>query len=244
MGSLKQVSDRLGLVLRFTAALDEAGWEQEDLELLDAAKARELLAAFRGTMTAPEERGMDTEAQIGRAIAWYRKYADIALAPDEIRAALPERRPGFDRLIVVAAGMTPNRCYETLARQYGAESVWRYMDDLDCEIVSVRSATKLYAVWCRNQREADEEHRNKAAQSFNQNDCLTLEERLVFGGLYFGETGQHLDVQCWTICGGSRSRGGDVPNVNWNPGYRLVNVHWWSAEDRSLHGAVRAAVSL
>ena len=223
--------------------LEAAGWTVEDLERLNKSRSREALGVLRGTMTPMEERGMSTNAQIGRIIAWYMKYTGKNLLVEAIEQALPERQPGFDRLIVVASEMTHNRCYATLEKQFGAESMCSYIENLANTVTSVRKTKKLYAVWCRNQKEADKENRNETANHFKQNKCLTLEERLIFEGLYFAETGEHLDGKCYTICAGSRDHDGRVPGVSWDPADRRVRVHWCYADNRYSDSAVRSAVS-
>lgn len=207
----------------------------------DPEYRRRVVTALLDSTPSDMPTGMDTNAQIQRIIGWYAKYAGINLESQEIFAVLPERQLGFDRLIVVAPGMTPNRCYETLGKQCG---VWRYTDDLSAIVTSVRTATKLYAVWCRNRQEADLEHRNQSANQLQQKDCLTLEERLLFEGLCFEETGQHLDEKSWTICGGSRYEDGLVPSVDGDSDFQTVGVNWCDVRSRNSRGAVRSAVSL
>lgn len=153
---------------------------------------------------------------------------------------IPEHQEGFDRLLVISQGMTPNKAYGRL----GALGIktWRYQNNLDT-IFSSRLANADYAVWVRDRQEADEEWQGKSA-----NDALallvngiTLPERLVFEEDYFLETTQYLDEQKITLCTGSRYSGGDVPEVHWRDGG--VGVHWCDAGYANGGLRVREVVS-
>ncbi len=212
------------------------GWTEEDLKVLRARRA-EVLAFLRGAQTPEGLKGMSTEAQLARWVALYREVFGIEL--DSASIKIPERKPNFDRLLVVAKGMTPSVIFAAKAKLFPS---WKWCENLDCEIVSIRSAKDdSYAVWCRNRQEADEENRNQPANSFKQEVCLTLEERQLFGIAYKRETGQHLDVRHYTICAGSRLRSGFVPLV-----YRLndgsVRVGWCDVDCAYSSNAVRSAV--
>ncbi len=157
---------------------------------------------------------LSTEVQVEGILRWYQLYPQIDLTADRIARVLPARDDEFQRLIFVAAGMRPSRCFEALRRQCGPDQVWQIAGDLDKEVASVRTTEIDYAVWARDQRNADEENAQQSPDRFNREDCQTLEERLVHGGLYFQERGQHLDNVGLTACAGSRFRGSDdVPGV-------------------------------
>lgn len=213
------------------------GWTEEDLKTLRARRA-EVLAMLRGGQTPEDMKGMSTEAQLARWAVLYREVFGVELDCRSIK--IPARRPGFDRLIVVAKGMTPGVIFAAMDKLFGA---WDYYDDFDSNIVSIRNAKNgSYAVWCRDRQEADEENRNKPANSFKQEECLTDEERKLFGVAYFRETGKHLDVKYYTICGGSRDRQCNVPCVRWDSLNRTVNVCWDYVGYRHSNRAVRSAV--
>ena len=189
--------------------------------------------------------GMATDMQIARTIRWYRLFSglDMPVTPERIIRVMPEREPGFDRLLFVAAGMRPNRGYESLQRQCGPDTLWRSHDDLDAAIVSVRSTDEDYAVWVRDRPEADEENQDRPATGFEQTDCETVEERLIHEGLYFQQHGRHLDEVNVTLCAGSRSRGGSsVPGVGFGAANRRVGVcaGWCSVSDHRPHLRVRS----
>lgn len=128
---------------------------------------------------------------------------------------IPERRTGFDRLIVVAKGLTPNLVYEVCDKQF---SCWRYYDDLNSAIIhNDREPTEHYAVWVRDRVEADEEFKNFSAKQLQKKSIkgITLLERMVFGLKYWIETNKHLDIDNITLCAGSRYQDGSVPYVFW-----------------------------
>lgn len=147
---------------------------------------------------------------------------------------VPEHQDGFDRLLVIPQGMTPNAAYGRL--ESAGIPAWRYIADLNT-IFSSRLPNAYYAVWIRDRQEADEEWQGKSA-----NDALalfvngiTLTEWLVAEENYFCETGKHLDEQSITLCAGSRDPAGLVPRVDWDDS--KVDVGWCGAYD--AFGSVR-----
>ncbi len=147
---------------------------------------------------------------------------------------IPEHRDGFDRLIVIPQGMTPNKAFDRLTA--ANIPAWRYMDNLDT-IFSSRLANADYGIWVRDRQEADEKWQGKSA-----NDALvllvngiTLPECFILGEDYFLETGKHLDEQNITLCSGSRRPDGRIPSVDWDGGG--LDVRWYEAGD--AHGRLR-----
>lgn len=92
--------------------------------------------------------------------------------------------------------------------------------------------------------EADEANKNKSADDLDRTEHITLRERLLMELDYFNETGEHLDVQNWTLCSGSRRSDGSVPGVGWYPDDRRLDVHWAHRFDRRDYLLSRSAVSL
>jgi hypothetical protein len=110
---------------------------------------------------------------------------------------------------------------------------------------SVRTcANGPYITYVRDRQEADEENRDRRTDSFGQDDCITLEERLLYEIVYFLETGLHLDKERITLCVGSRYSDGTVPGVVWSAGNQTVDVYWYNVGDHNPSLAVRSAVSL
>lgn len=176
------------------------------------------------------------EAQLA---AWHTLYQERGIELGEI--LIPERKPCFDRLIVVAARLTNNQVYAWCEQKFGC---WRYQGDLNT-ITSERSPKRAYAIWVRERVEADEELKNLSANQLEKKKVsgITLLERLLYELKYFAETGKHLDVENFTLCAGSRCSDGNVPRVGWRSGRREVGVSW-CGPDRARDGLrARAVVS-
>jgi len=146
---------------------------------------------------------------------WVRFYHEVfGIEADFTDLQIPEKRDGFNWLIIMLAGLTPNKLFAKCQERFAS---WKHTDDLNT-IKSVRTADKTYAIWVRDRIEADEENKNKST-----NDCksegingITLEERLLLELFYHWRTGKHLDIDNWTLCSGSRSPDGHVPYVDWH----------------------------
>lgn len=159
---------------------------------------------------------------------WQEFYCDVfRLKVDFSGVAIPTKKKGFDRLIVVAQGMTPQRLYDKCAELF---SCWKWPnDDLDKIVQSERTAKdSAYAVWFRDTVEADEDLKNLSPNDLAKKSIpgITLEERFLYELKYFKETGNHLDIENWTLCTGSRGPGGGVPAVRWGPLVRKLEVLW------------------
>lgn len=171
---------------------------------------------------------------------FYREH--FRVEKDFSKLSIPKKQKGFDRLIVVAEGMTPNKIFARL-KELMPTSVFKWWDKSD-KVISDRMADKEdYAIWVRDRVEADEELKNKSANDLKKEDIpgITLGERLLYELKFFDETGKHLDVDNWTICAGSRGRDGDVPRVHWYDGE--VSVNWDGPGHRRDYIRARAVVS-
>lgn len=176
------------------------GWTEEDIKIL-ASRQAEVRAFLRGSVAPTSERGMSTEKQKKRWVGLYRDLFGIEIDVEAI--AIPPRLPGFDRLIIVARGVTINSIFQVLPKIFSCKSGYPPNTDLDCDTRSVRSSSNgAYAVWCRDQRHPDQENKGLAVSSFSQEECLTLEECLLFGVAYTSQTGNFLEGMI--LCGGSR----------------------------------------
>lgn len=156
---------------------------------------------------------------------WQKFYNDVfGLELDFSEVRIPEKKDGFDRLIVVACGMTPQRLFDKCQEMFPS---LKYTDkNLDEFIKSDRTVQNgHYAIWVRDRIEADEENRNLSANDLKERggDEETLEERELHELKFFKETGRHLDLQNWTLCTGSRNSFGSVPCANCNDGKFKVN---------------------
>lgn len=167
-----------------------------------------------------------------RLLVGYQRFCRevFGLETNLSKVVVPNQRSGFDQLLVVAQGLTIGRVLEVCRQNFPVDC---YLDNPDEQIVkNDRSPDKAsYAIWVRDRIEADEELKNRSANQLRDDKVPieTLLERLLHELKYWYETGgknngQHLDIQNWTLCAGSRGRSGDVPHVAWHDG-RLC-VYW------------------
>lgn len=177
---------------------------------------------------------------------WQDFYYDVfGIKADFSNLVIPEKRKGFDRLIVVAQGVTPQYLYDKCD---GLFKVWKWTDkNLDEIVVSDRTAKNgAYAIWVRDRVEADEELRNLSANQLKKQGMpgITLEERLIYELKYFKETGKHLDIKNWTLCLGSRYSDGFVPSAFWSGDCGEMSVGGCHSGDAGGgYGRAREAVS-
>jgi len=192
------------------------------------------------------QRVIDASGKVLTGLAdWQGFYRDLfGLEVDLSGLVVPAKKKGFDRLIVVAQGMTPQRLYDKCAEFFPC---WKWADeDLDRVVQSERTAKDgTYAVWFRDVVEADEDLKNLSANDLKTKGIpgITLEERLLYELKYFKETGGHLDIENITLCSGSRCSDGDVPEVGWVPVGRRLSVVWCHPVDSDPGRRSRRAVS-
>ncbi|GEM_PF-6863497 len=139
------------------------------------------------------------------------------------KVKLPPVREGFSwGLVMIHVPIETE-----LAAMKAQFPIYRWTDEnLDTIVSSVRSAVKKpYAVWFRDRVEADTE---LASRSYNdlvaaKANCITLPERIRLERWFYWKTKKHLDPKSITLCGGSRSSVGSVPDVNWDGSGLYVN---------------------
>jgi hypothetical protein len=147
--------------------------------------------------------------------AWQNLYRDFfGIKVDLSTLQIPARKEGFDRLIVVAKGITPQIILDQCRKLFPYEI--SKVDGINLgKVKSARTSEEMYAVWFRDETEPDQDLRG-----FSDNDLkdrnvqgITLEERLLFELKYFIETSRHLDVGSVTLCTGSHESNGNVAIV-------------------------------
>ncbi len=161
---------------------------------------------------------------------------------DLSQVKIPKRQPGFDRLLVIAQGLTPDKVFEICQKRF---KCWRYTEDLDkaTEGRNDREPTQTYTIWVRDRVEADEELKNLSAEELQKQKIpgITLLERLIYELKFWDETAKHLDIQNLTLCSGSRNPGGGVLNVDWSSD--RLRVDWYAPQDADPSFRARAVVS-
>ena len=166
--------------------------------------------------------------------SWQALYQDLFEAKiDFSNLRIPAHQQGYDRLIIVARGMTPDVIYHKCRELFfGWKSNHKDLDEI---VRSDRSGQNgAYAVWCRDTVEPDEDLMNLSAEDLKAKNipCLTLEERLLFELKYYNETNWHLDPETFTLCAGSRYTDGYVPTVRYRVTAVGLGIHWYDPEDR------------
>ena len=161
---------------------------------------------------------------------WQAFYADVfGIGTDFSSLVIPGKRADFDRLLILAQGMTPQRLYDKCKELF---PTWKWTgNDLNKIVKSDRTAKNdTHAIWIRDLVEADEELKNLSANNIKRQNIIgiTLEERLVYELKFFRETGKHLDIKNVTLCSGSRDGGGGVSSVSWSGG--RLDVRWYDPD--------------
>lgn len=169
---------------------------------------------------------------------WEAFYQDVfGLYVDFSGIAIPKAPDGFNRLIIVAQGITLNAAINACRDRF---PTWTYYDDLDSDVTKNDRTNEsgAYALWVRDRVEADEELANKSANDLASENipCETLLERIIMGLDFFERTKGHLDINNVTLCAGSRDRGGRVPGADWGYGGFCVSRCRSSDRDSRLRG--------
>jgi len=177
---------------------------------------------------------------------WQNFYQEtFKITPDFSDLEIPEKREGFDKLIIVDKWMTVQKLFDKCKELF---PVGKYIEEnLDKIITSDRHAEKeAYAIWIRDRIEADEEWKNLSADDVEEEGLITqtLEERLIQELEYFKRTKEHLDDKenAITLCAGSRRSDGRVPNLGWHRN-KLIIASCLS-DRRSGHLRPREVVAL
>ena len=163
---------------------------------------------------------------------WQEFYQEtFQITPDFSKLEIPEKREGFDKLLIIAKGMTPQKLFEK-CKEFFPSNISTKDNDLDKVITSDRNTKKeSYAIWVRDCIEADDQKLEDLSVDEIKKQGLvteTLEERLIQELEYFFRTKDHLDKERVNLCVGSLYVTGRVPSVRW------VNdnlyVYWYSMD--------------
>lgn len=179
-------------------------------------------------------------------VQWWRMHYQrrYRMNPDFSNLYLPEHQPGFDRLVIMAKGLTHRRWVEMAREIHGVNL---YNQDLDgCVTTNDRAPeNRPYGIWIRDRQESDEELKSLSANDLKRRKVsgITLLERLVAGTGYLFDEQCYMDVKNITLCSGSRYSYGSVPNVGWHVDGRRLCVGWCSADCADDGLRTRAVVS-
>ena len=202
---------------------DMSEWSDMLMDLLrqigDGSKTRQMFQAFLENRNPFAITNIREEWQ-----EFYRKYFRITVDFSDV--IIPEDPGGFPRVIFIPEGLTFATVIKALREKF---KVSLYTEDLDKDVTeNIRIPDKSYAIRVHGRQEADEEWKDTSASQLKEQNvnCVTLMERLVDELKWFDETGEHMDIDNWTLCAGSRYSGGRVPGVGWRSGSRGLRVGW------------------
>jgi hypothetical protein len=175
---------------------------------------------------------------------WQDFYRDLfKIEADFSKLKIPEHQADFDRLIIVAQGMSPDRLYHKCRELFlGWKSTNKELDEV---VQSERSSQESpYAVWFRDTIKADEDLKNLSAKDLKTQGIpgITLEERLIYELKYYTETSGHLDPETFTLCAGSLYTDGYVPTVRYRVTCVGLGIHWHDPQNRFIGMRARRAV--
>lgn len=187
---------------------------------------------------------MNKNASVGLTKNWQDFYRDLfEINTDFSNLRIPVHQESFDRLIIVAQGMTPERLYHKCRELFlGWKTTNKSLDEV---VKSERSSHKdPYAVWFRDTINADEDLKNLSYDDLKAKNipAITLEERLLFELKYYTETSGHLDPDTFTSCAGSRYTDGFVPNVRYRVTCVGMGIHWHETQNRFTGMRARRAI--
>lgn len=175
-------------------------------------------------------------------VDWEAFYRGLGVNCDLSGVCIPDDPGGFNRVIIMAQGITPQSAYDLCAKNFPC---WKYTDKNLDEVVESERTTQnaAYAIRIRDCVEADEELKGRSYNDLKAQGIpgVTLEEREIFELKFFKETRKHLDIANWTLCTGSLDSDGDALDAGWS-GDRF-RVSWWGRDSADDNLRARQAVS-
>ncbi|MFA6428420.1 MAG: hypothetical protein WCW02_02640 [Candidatus Buchananbacteria bacterium] len=161
--------------------------------------------------------------EIMKKIDWqdfYKKIFDLEC--DFSKVVIPEKKEGFDRLLIMAQGLAAYLLFSVTQRLNG-RAPNPALTAIN-SFISDRTTVAPYAFWVRDE-EVDVEFDGLSAKEIKDQGLVTetLEERLLHGLKYFKETGYNLDTLAGTLCAGSYFKDGSkVPPLITTPYVRSI----------------------
>ena len=152
-----------------------------------------------------------------KLVDWQNFYQEVfGLMLDFSDVELSAEQPGFGWVVVVPQGMTLNQAWDKCKERFPTFS---YIgDNLDKAVpTNDRTPTNSYAKRFRDRVEADEENKSLSANDLAKRkvQSITLLERILLELWHHWKTGEHLDLDNWTLCAGSRGSDDTVPSTCW-----------------------------
>lgn len=171
---------------------------------------------------------------------FYLKYFGKEI--DFSRVQIPKKPKGNNWRLIVIAGLGTELLFQTAKKRFDC---WKWTEESldEAVLTNERDPNTIYAIWVKDNVEADEENRNLSANDIKAKELTTetLAERITHEMIYFDETGNHLDIQNFTLCSGSRRSDGGGPGAGWYGGEFSVRWYYSDSSHSDLRG--RAVVS-
>lgn len=188
------------------------------------------------TLVVPSIVPADTAELIQQELAFWQ---ELGIKADLGKIRIPPRKEGFNWLISMLPGITPQKAYDICQSLFDC---WKWTDQSLDVVVTENDrdpANGPYAIWVKDTIEANPNLKNKSANDLKEKGIpgITLAERLILGAKYYKYyrlnqpkklSQKHLDLKNWTLCAGSRSSFGSVPGVGWDSGGGELRVGWCS----------------
>ncbi len=174
----------------------------------------------------------------------YKEEFNIDISQDLENLKIPEKQEGFNWLIIITKSLKLSTIYNKLKEKFSCDT---WMDDIDrTKDIAQRPDANIYAIWVRDRIEADVELNNLSVNQMKKQDInpITLKERLLLELFYYQDTKEHLDLERWTSCAGSRSHSGHVPYVGCSRDRSGLYVDWCFISDASDGLRCRQVVSV
>lgn len=181
----------------------------------------------------------------------YKKHFDIDANFSNVFIPLKPIE-GKWRLLFVAQELMIDHAYIIYTRTISRYNAKMWKDDYYSGSIDYKIADNIrnpkdgsYAIWVRDEQESDEKFCGQSTEQADPNKLIgeTLLERMIHGIVYFIETKKHLDEKGTTLCSGSRTTNGDVPNMHWYPDSHMVGVRYSRVDCINPNGGIRQVIS-
>ena len=180
-------------------------------------------------------RDLSPEEQLADWVEFY--HDEFGLKCDFSSLRIPERREGFDRLIVVEEGLFIEEAFQECAERFKSCKYYNAPLDKLCVHNDRGAQSGPYAIWVKDGC-AEDALEASAGWVKGRLAGITLLERLLLELKYFSETGKHPDrfdqygyshhKSRVTVCSGSSDEKGCSPTVIWVDGNLLIQ---WISDD-------------
>lgn len=166
---------------------------------------------------------------------FYSKY--FGISPDLSDIDIPDDPGGFKGTVIIPKGLTLSRAYPVLCKMYPN---CMKLDELrksfgGNDVTNDRIPNRNYAIRVRGEQASDRQLIGYDVQALDENKkiCITLLERIIFGIKWCTDSGgEHLDVETWTLCAGTRNSDGQVPVIYWFAGLCGEVVSWYDKYEK------------